>query len=107
MGIIEGSRGGFGLEASAIVRKVGKNVQCFVEGDRVMVFGSGCFSTRIQISSLLCAKIPDKISDEDAATMPTVYSTVVHSLIKLGNLQKGQVISLFPLPYTTLIRRLS
>jgi NADPH:quinone reductase-like Zn-dependent oxidoreductase len=91
MGIIEGSKGGLGLEASAIVRKVGTKVHDFSPGDRVMVFRSGCFSTRIHVSSLLCAKIPDSLSNEGAATMPTVYSTVVHSLIILGNLQRGQV----------------
>jgi NADPH:quinone reductase-like Zn-dependent oxidoreductase len=91
MGIIEDGKGGLGLEASAIVRKVGTRVHDFTVGDRVIVFKSGCFSTRMNVSSLLCAKIPDDISDEDAATMPTVCSTVVHSLMNLGNLKKGQV----------------
>ena len=91
MGIIEGSKGGFGLEASAIVRQVGSGVHDFAVGDRVMDFRGGCFSTKIHVSALLCAKIPDDLSDEDAATMPTVYSAVVHSLINLGNLQQGQV----------------
>jgi hypothetical protein len=91
MGIIEASKGGFGLEASAIVRKVGSRVKNFAVGDRIMVFRSGCFSTKMHVSAMLCAKIPDEISDEDAATIPTVYSTVVHSLMNLGNLRRGQV----------------
>jgi NADPH:quinone reductase-like Zn-dependent oxidoreductase len=92
MGIIEGSKGGLGLEASGIVRNIGSAVTDFVVGDRVMIFKSGCFSTRMNVSSMLCAKIPDHISDEEAATMPTVYSTVVHSLLNLGNLQRDQSI---------------
>ena len=91
MGIIEASKGGLGLETSAVVRKVGTGVHKFAVGDRVMVFRSGCFSTRMNVSSLLCAKVPDNISDEEAATMPTVYSTVIHSLMNLGNLRKDQV----------------
>jgi Alcohol dehydrogenase GroES-like domain len=91
MGIIEASKGGLGLEASGIVHKVGAGVQGFAVGDRVVVFRSGCFSSRMHVSSLLCAKIPNDLSDEDAATVPTVYSTVIHSLMNLGNLQKGQV----------------
>lgn len=96
MGIIEGSKGGLGLEASAIVTKIGSGVRDFHVGDRVIVFKSGCFSTKINVSSLVCVKIPDNISDEDAATMPIVYSTVVHSIINLGNLQKGQVSEKLP-----------
>ncbi|EPE33257.1 NAD(P)-binding Rossmann-fold containing protein [Glarea lozoyensis ATCC 20868] len=92
MGIVESSIGGLGLEASAIVRKLGKNVRDLAIGDRVMVFGSGCFSTKRNISSFLCAKIPDNVGDEEAATMPTVYSTVIHSLINLGGLQEGQTV---------------
>jgi NADPH:quinone reductase-like Zn-dependent oxidoreductase len=92
MGIIGGSKGGLGLEASAIVTKLGKNVRDLAIGDRVMVFRSGCFATKMHVSSLLCAQIPEDVTDEDAATMPTVYGTVIHSLINLGGLQKGQVI---------------
>jgi NADPH:quinone reductase-like Zn-dependent oxidoreductase len=45
----------------------------------------------MQVLAMLCAKIPDELSDEEAATVPTVYCTVIHSLINLGNLQRGQV----------------
>jgi len=92
MGIIESSAGGLGLEASAIVTKVGSAVSGFAIGDRVIAFKSGCFSTKMHISSMLCAKIPDGLSDADAATLPTVYSTVIHSLMNLGNLQSGQTV---------------
>ena len=98
MGIIDASKGGLGLEASGVVRAVGSAVVDFAIGDRVIAFKSGCFSTRMHISAKLCAKIPDSLSNEEAATMPTVYSTVIHSLINLGSLQRGQV-SIFPLEY--------
>jgi NADPH:quinone reductase-like Zn-dependent oxidoreductase len=91
MGIIEASKGGLGLEASAVVSNVGSAVQGFAIGDRVIVFKSGCFSTRMHVSVKLCVKILDDLSDEEAATVPTVYSTVIHSLINLGYLQRGQV----------------
>jgi NADPH:quinone reductase-like Zn-dependent oxidoreductase len=90
MGIIEASKGGFGLEASGTVLKVGTAVSDFHVGDKVIVFKSGCLATKMHVSSLLCARIPEDLNDLDAATMPTVYSTVIHSLINLGNMQKGQ-----------------
>ena len=94
MGIINTGKEGLGLEASAVVTRVGSTTQKFAVGDRVIFFRSGgCFSTRMQISAMLCAKIPDELSYEEAATVPTVYCTVIHSLINLGNLQRGQVSS--------------
>ena len=92
MGVINISKDGLGLEASAVVSKVGSAVTNFAIGDRVIFFRSGgCFGTRMQISAMLCVKIPDELSNEEAATVPTVYCTVIHSLINLGNLQRGQV----------------
>lgn len=92
IGLIGTSSGdGFGLESSIVVRKVGTGVQGFRPGDRVMLFGGGSFTTRMHVSSSVCVKIPDGVSDEDAATMPAVYSTVIHSLMELGNVQKGKV----------------
>jgi NADPH:quinone reductase-like Zn-dependent oxidoreductase len=92
MGIVNTGKEGPCLEATAVVSKVGSAAKNFAVGDRVIVFRSGgCFSTRMQVLAMLCAKIPDELSDEEAATVPTVYCTVIHSLINLGNLQRGQV----------------
>lgn len=43
------------------------------------------------ISEALCEKIPDKMSFTDAASMPLVFGTAIHSLINMGRLSKGQV----------------
>lgn len=89
MGIVDGT-GGLGLEGSGIVRKVGSSVKGLKVGDRVMMMGDSTFSTERTISYKRCAKMPDDLSFEDAATMPCVYVTVIHSLITAGQLQKGQ-----------------
>lgn len=92
-GIVDGhpSEGnGLGCECAGIVRQVGPEVQNVAVGDRVMVFAGGSHSTSLITRASLCAKIPADLSFEEAATMPCVYSTVIHSVIHLGRLRKGQ-----------------
>ena len=91
MGVVDGTKDGVGLEGSGVIRQVGANVNDLKIGDRVLVSEHGCFSTRLVTSSKLCAKIPDDLSFEEAATMPCVYSTVIYSLLTIGRLEKGQV----------------
>lgn len=88
MGIVDGS--GLGLEGSGVIKEVGTNVQHLQIGDRVLYLDQACFSTNKIISAKRCSKIPDSMSWEEAATMPCVYATVIHSLIDAGRLRKGQ-----------------
>lgn len=74
--------------------RIGSQVKDLSIGDRVMFTSAGSFSTQISISAELCIKIPDALSFEEAATMPCVFSTVIHSLVDMGRLEKGQVSSL-------------
>ena len=91
MGVVEGTKDGIGLEAAGIIRSVGSEVTDLKVGDRVIMFEHGCFSTRLAISAKLCARIPETLTYEEAATLPCVYSTVIHSLLTIGRLEKGQV----------------
>ncbi|KAL9583305.1 MAG: hypothetical protein Q9212_002788 [Teloschistes hypoglaucus] len=91
MGVVEATKTGLGLEGAGVVRSVGQEVKDFVAGDRVMTFGHGCFSTCVAMPAKLCTKIPDDLSFEEAATLPCVYGTVIHSLLTIGRLEKGQV----------------
>jgi NADPH:quinone reductase-like Zn-dependent oxidoreductase len=87
MGII--GNAGFGVENSGIVSEVGSTVTDLKVGDRVMFLVSNCFSTRSRIAAQRCVKLPSSISWEEAASMPCVYATVIHSLLDVGGLQKG------------------
>ncbi|UKZ81348.1 putative PKS-like protein biosynthetic cluster [Trichoderma virens FT-333] len=89
MGIVEGYKPGLGIECSGVVRKVGKNVKGLSSGDRVMTIGHGCFTTNFISDASLVVKIPEKLSFEDAATVPCVYATAIHALINLGGLCEG------------------
>ena len=91
MGIVGWSLIGFGGECSGIVCAVGPDVKDLSVGDRVATLASWTFSTRVVASEEVCIKIPSDLSFENAATMASVYSTVIHGLIDLGQLHRGSV----------------
>ncbi|CAG8961993.1 hypothetical protein HYFRA_00014100 [Hymenoscyphus fraxineus] len=93
MGIVEGQladSSGLGCECAGVISKVGSACKTLTPGDRVMLFTPGALATSLVLREELCAKIPDSLSFEDAATIPCVYGTVIHSLVNLGRLEKGQ-----------------
>ncbi|KAI9820043.1 MAG: Type I Iterative PKS [Pycnora praestabilis] len=95
MGIVDGhiiEGNGLGCECSGIIRQIGPEVKDMEVGDRVIVFAGGSYSTFLTTTSKLCAKMPDELSFEDGATMPCVYSTVIHSLLEVGMLEKAQTV---------------
>ena len=93
MDIVENQGNGFGLEAAGIIRRTGTNVADLQVGDRVMILSSNCVSTSVIVSEYVCERIPSGLSFEDAATMPCVFATAVHSILDVANLRKGQVSS--------------
>ena len=91
LGVVDVPDAGLGLEAAGVVRRVGPQVKDLKVGNRVIVMGTGCFSTLINTTEKLCAKMPGDLSFEDGATMPCVYGTVIYSLMDIGRLSRGQV----------------
>ena len=92
---IEGRSGGinaWGGESTGYITATGSAVKHLKIGDRVMCMGSSSpgFATEVQRPAEFCVKIPDSLSDEEAATMPIVYFTAFVCLIDKANLQKGQ-----------------
>lgn len=100
MGIIAGGdtlkkgTSSLGLEGTGYITKVGNEVTNVQVGDRVMMIGceSVGLATVVQRPASLCVKIPDQLSDEEAATMPVVYVTVLMFLVEKWKLEKGQSI---------------
>lgn len=88
MGIVDGST--LGYEAAGEIEQVGSSVSHFQVGDRAMVFASDCLATHIVSKESMAARIPDRLSTVEAATMPVVYTTVIRSLVDLARLSRGQ-----------------
>ncbi|KAI2627830.1 hypothetical protein GGR54DRAFT_636951 [Hypoxylon sp. NC1633] len=95
MGIVDGQAvddEGLGCECAGVVEVVGPNVTDFSPGDRVMVLHIGAFATSVVADAEACVKIPAQLNFVDAASMPTVYGTVIHSLLDKAQLEKGQTV---------------
>lgn len=82
----------FGLEGAGYISKVGANVSHLQVGDRVMTLGTSTtgLATQIQRAAQLTLRIPDSLSFEDAATMPSVYVTVLLGLVDKARLERGE-----------------
>lgn len=88
MGLVDAGKDGIGLEGARIVRNIGTDVENFKNDDRTIIFEHGCFSTRLAISPKLCARISDELGFDEAATLPCVYSSAIHSLLTIRGLQQ-------------------
>ncbi|KAI0416753.1 reducing type I polyketide synthase [Xylaria grammica] len=78
-----------GGEGSGIIIRTGSRVKDFVEGQRVAFFKRGSFGNRVQASSQVVHAIPERMTFEEAATMPCAFATSIHSLIHMGQMKRG------------------
>ncbi|KAF2231041.1 PKSKA1 [Viridothelium virens] len=90
MGIVPGDETQLGHEAAGVVTQVAPGVSGFAVGDRVVVFGKGCFANRLRTTPSRIHRIPDDMTFEEASTLAVVYLTSIHSLLDLGNLSAGK-----------------
>ncbi|KAI9148345.1 putative polyketide synthase protein [Paramyrothecium foliicola] len=90
MGIVPENEFTLGYEAAGIVRRLGPGVTKFKEGDRVCFLANGSFANRLNVPTGRAHVIPDAMSFEDAATIPSVYLASIYSLFDIGNLKTGQ-----------------
>lgn len=79
-----------GLECAGTVLGVGSAVSGFAPGDRVVAFGPSCFGNRVLTSAMAAAHMPDGISFESAATIPSTFFTAYYALHHLARLGEGE-----------------
>ncbi|MFT5316567.1 MAG: NADPH:quinone reductase-like Zn-dependent oxidoreductase [Candidatus Krumholzibacteriia bacterium] len=90
-GLCKPKRQVFGQEFAGIVEDVGHGVTKFAPGDRV--FGEvvgGAFAQRICVKEESIASIPDGVSVEEAAAIPSSALTALQGLREHGQVQAGQ-----------------
>ena len=79
-----------GNEGAGIIKKTGKNVTRFKEGDRVYFMAPhGAFAEQICINEFGVFPIPDEISFQLAASYQMAYGTSYHALVQRGDLSEG------------------
>ncbi|PTB63211.1 polyketide synthase [Trichoderma citrinoviride] len=85
-----------GNEAAGYVSRIGSKVTNVRVGDRVVYMNGlvdgGCLKTYGRQSADAVVKLPDSVSFEDAASLPCVYSTVIHGLYDIARLSEGETV---------------
>lgn len=102
MGVVSGNVEGasaFGVECAGIITELGPGVSDLAVGDRVAATATGSYSTSVNAKAHGCVKIPKDLSFEEAATMPSVFGTVIYCLFELARLEAGEVSNRGPISY--------
>ena len=81
-----------GAECSGVVTRVGPGVTKFKQGDEVMTWLAGSFSTFIRNPQSMIQPIPEGMSFETAASLPVVYATAYQALIDAARVEEGETI---------------
>ncbi|CAM4229302.1 SDR family NAD(P)-dependent oxidoreductase [Bordetella muralis] len=80
-----------GLEFAGTVRRVGPQAEGgYQPGDAVVGFGPASFSNRVFTKASAISHIPEGISFEAAATIPSTFFTVYYALHHLAQLEEGE-----------------
>jgi NADPH:quinone reductase len=79
-----------GGEAAGIVVEMGREVAGFAKGDRIMGMCNGGYAEFTAVHRHLAIPVPERLSWEEAATIPVSYMTEHNALITVGRLQAGE-----------------
>jgi NADPH:quinone reductase-like Zn-dependent oxidoreductase len=80
-----------GCECSGIVTRVGSKSR-FKPGDRVGTNKLDTFRTHCRTNDYCTMKLPDDMSYTTGASVPLVFTTAYHSLVKMAHIQAGHTV---------------
>jgi NADPH2:quinone reductase len=82
-----------GMEVAGTIDSVGKGVTGFAPGQRVLaMLGMGGFAEFVTAPAAAIQRIPDAMSDDEAAAFPLVYQTSYFGLVVRGTLQNKETV---------------
>ncbi len=80
-----------GLEYAGVVEAVGPDVHAWQSGDRVMgLVGGGGYAEYVCVSADHVLRVPERLSDEQAAAVPEAYLTAHDALFTQAHAQPGE-----------------
>jgi NADPH:quinone reductase-like Zn-dependent oxidoreductase len=79
-----------GAECSGIITRIGPKITNFKLGDRVMTWKLGCHQTYVKSPGVMFQRLPDEMTFEVAASIPTIYCTSYHALYDCARLKRGE-----------------
>jgi len=82
-----------GSELSGVIQEVGEGVDAWRPGDRVMAFTTyGAFAEEVKVEANRLARLPAKMSFEEAAAFVLTYATSDHALRDRAALKTGETL---------------
>jgi NADPH:quinone reductase-like Zn-dependent oxidoreductase/acyl carrier protein len=90
LGMYAGEAGLLGNELAGTVVAVGEGVSGLAPGDAVMGMGDGCFCDFVTAPAVQIVRTPERLSFEEAATIPVVFLTAQYALGHLAQLARGE-----------------
>jgi len=82
-----------GSELSGVIKEVGDGVNGWRAGDRVMAFTTyGAFAEEVKVEATRLARLPAKMSFEEAAAFVLTYATSDHALRDRAALKTGETL---------------
>jgi acyl transferase domain-containing protein/NADPH:quinone reductase-like Zn-dependent oxidoreductase/acyl carrier protein/NADP-dependent 3-hydroxy acid dehydrogenase YdfG/SAM-dependent methyltransferase len=82
----------YGDDFSGVVSAVGTEVTKVRVGDRVAGMAPYAFQSHLLVDARLVFQVPEKMSDAEAATLPTVFLTAHYALRHLARMRPGESI---------------
>ncbi len=80
-----------GLECAGVVAETGANVTGWNIGDRVMaLLPGGGYAEEVVVHAGSAMRVPDALSDEEAAAIPEVFLTAFLNLFMLARVREGE-----------------
>ena len=90
LGMYPGDPGPPGSDCAGVVLAVGDNVSHLKAGDSVFGLAHGCLGTAVSGPAQMVVPMPPSVSYAEAATIPTVFTTVHIAFNVASKLQEGQ-----------------
>lgn len=90
LGMYPGDPGPPGSDCAGVVLETGDNVAHLKRGDAVFGLAHGCLGTAVSGPAAMVVQMPSNLSFVEAATIPTVFTTVHIAFDASANLQKGE-----------------
>ena len=79
-----------GIDGSGDVVSVGAAVTHFKKGERVLFRARGCYADYAVVDAALAARVPERLSWEQAAALPAAYITAWEAVVEFGRARAGE-----------------
>jgi len=79
-----------GMELSGRIVRVGRDITGFEPGDAVLGFAPASFASRVRTRVVAIAHKPERMTFEEAATIPTTFFTAWYALCELARVRPGE-----------------